>query len=281
MQVICEHSIVNIKNKMTDIRRNRKGMIYHNYFNNCDQDEEIFVVYGENTVVFWDDDRGIIRGYFYSSDVDELIKMLNLLPQGSIVDYVTKNKGEMQVILESGGLKLLHEMHRMSAAGLTDEDHKVIVANHETMMESLYRPQNARCAELADLEKLYQKLNEIFDARESHLPTREELAKFIQNKWVVVYHEVSKMLGFQIYTVENGQFYGYQIWNGGGPEVYFTLVQTTNNLYKEYLRENNIAHEKIKPGYCWVNVKNRKSMRVVEFWGQKFDGLYDFVYEKI
>lgn len=105
MQVMREASIVNIKNKMTDIRRNRKTMIYHNYFNNCDYDEEIFVVYGENTVVFWDDDHGVVRGYFYSSDIDEMIKMLHMFPQGCIVDYVTKNKGKMQAILENGGVK--------------------------------------------------------------------------------------------------------------------------------------------------------------------------------
>lgn len=281
MQVMREASIVNIKNKMTDIRRNRKTMIYHNYFNNCDYDEEIFVVYGENTVVFWDDDHGVVRGYFYSSDIDEMIKMLHMFPQGCIVDYVTKNKGKMQAILENGGLKLLHEMHRMSAAGLTNEERKNLDENQALMMEALYRPQNARCAGLDELEALYQKLNEVFDARESHLPTREDLVKFIQNQWVAVYYEGEDLLGFHMFTVEKGSFYGYQIWNGGGPEVYFTLVQTTNNLYGKYLHENNIVTDKIKPGYSWINIKNRKSMRLAQFWGQKFDGLYDFVYEKV
>ena len=85
--------------------------------------------------------------------------------------------------------------------------------------------------------------------------------------------------------MEKGQYYGYQIWNDVGPEGYFSLTTLTDKLYAEYMEKNKAEYNqeniKSKPSYSWVNVKNKKSMRLVKFWGQKFDGLYDFVYEKL
>ena len=68
----------------------------HNYYMNCEQDDEIFALYGENTVVSWDFDRGVCRAYFYSSDQDELQGLLAQVPDGTIIDYLTRTKGELQ-----------------------------------------------------------------------------------------------------------------------------------------------------------------------------------------
>lgn len=281
MQVICEHDMVNVKKKMTEIRRNRQGRgIHQNYYGNCDQNEETFVIYGTNTVVFWEHDHNVIRGYFYSSDESELAEMLQQLPKGCIVDYLTRTKGEMQEFLEVHGFRLLHEMHRMSQKGLSAEERQKIKENEVLFRETLYRPENVRAATISDLEAVYKKLYEVFDSRESHLPTKLELKKLIENQWVAVYYEHGTLLGIEIFTVENGQKYGYQDWNGTGPEGYYSLIQMTAKLYSDYLKRNHIELQKVKPGYCWVNAKNRKAKRLIEFWGSKFDGLYDFVYEK-
>lgn len=281
MQVICEHDMINVKKKMTEIRRNRQGrVIRQNYYGNCDQNNETFVIYGRDTVILWGNDHDVLRGYFYSSDESELTEMLTQLPKKTIIDYLTRQKGEMQDFFEKNGFLLLHEMHRMSQKGLSEEEKKQIEKNAKLFSETLYRPQNVRCAELADLDSIYTKLYEVFDPRESHLPTREELMRLIKNRWVAIYTEGGILLGIEIFVVENGQKYGYQDWNGTGPEGYYSLVQMTAKLYNEYLKKNKIVSEKIKPGYCWVNAKNRKAKRLIEFWGSKFDGLYDFVYEK-
>lgn len=283
MYIIIEHDMKNIKNKMTDIRRSKKEELYQNYYNNCETDHEIFAVYGENTVVFWNNDEGVFRGYFYSSDREELKILLGALPSGCIVDYLTKIKDGFLELLEDAGLNLLHEMHRMSAAGLTEEDKKRNEENRLAMQEVLYKPENVRAATIEDLDILYQKLYEIFDSRESHLPTKEKLKTYIVNKWISLYHEDQKLMGFQIFTVDaSGSFYGYQIWNGTGPEGYYTLNAYSDYLYGKFLKENKISlpKGKAKSSYCWVNVKNRKSKRLIEFWGQKFDGLYDFVFER-
>ncbi|MBE6096532.1 MAG: hypothetical protein E7198_01875 [Schwartzia succinivorans] len=287
MDVVRETSIVNIKNKMTDIRRSRNGkQIYHNYFNNCDNDEEIFVLYGDDSVVFWDDDNGVKRAYFYASDENELVSLIKMIPKGCVIDYVTRKKDKnVMDILALGKCNLLYEMHRMSKAGLTLDEKKAIDEKYKILQQELYRPDKVRCASVKDTDILYEKLYDVFDKRESHLPSREELIKFINNKWVTVFYEGDELKAFQIITVDHGQSYGYQIWNDAGPEGYFSLVVETDKLFAEYLREHKVeqrvAPKQKKPSYCWVNVKNKKAVRIVKFWGNKFDGLYDFVYEKL
>jgi len=271
--------MVRIKNKMTEIRRSRKKPILHNYYMNCEQDEEIFALYGQSSVVFWDDDRGVHRAYFYSCDAEELTELLSQVPEGTIIDYLTHEKGELQELIESAGWKQLHEMHRMTSAHITAEDRTEIEEQKKLFDETLYMKDNVRPAVEADCDDIYDKLEEVFDSRESHLCTKKELLEYIRNRWVAVYYESGELQGFQIFTVENNSFYGYQIWNGVGPEGYYSLTKMTDQLFAECVKD--VPPAKIKPSYCWVNVKNRKSMRMVKFWGQRFDGLYDFVYEKL
>lgn len=284
MNVVTEQNMINIKNKMTEIRRNKKGVLYQNYYNNCESDHEIFTVYGQNTVVFWNNDDGVIRGYFYSSEQEELKDLLGMLPSGCVVDYLTKTKDDFLDFMKGAGLQLLHEMHRMSSACLTEEEKRQNEENKLIMNEVLYKPENVRAAAREDVDVIYEKLYEVFDPRESHLPTKDDLKVYIENQWISVYMENGELRGIQMFTVDaSGTRYGYQDWNGTGPEGYFSLTVYSGYLYGEYLKKNNIVPPagKEKPSYCWVNVKNRKAKRLIEFWGSKFDGLYDFVFEKL
>ena len=281
MQVICEHDMINVKKKMTEIRRNREGRVIHqNYYGNCDRNEETFVVYGIDTVVLWENDHGILRGYFYSSNEDELAELFKSFPKGCILDYLTKTKGEMQSFFIENGFRLLHEMHRMSSAGLSIEEKREIAQNYETIKEALYQPENVRVATVQDLEKVYHKLYDIFDDREAHLPDKKELLSLIEKKWVILFQRKEQLLGIYIITINNGQVYGYQIWNGTGPEGYFSLLEYSNQVHSEYMKKQENQYKQDKPGYCWVDSSNRKAVRIVKLWGSKFDGLYDFVYEK-
>lgn len=277
MEVCREHSMVRIKNKMTEIRRNRTAPILHNYYLNCEQDEEIFALFGQDTVVFWDDDRGVRRAYFYSSNPEELTVLLSQVPEGTIIDYLTYKKDEFRELFENAGWRQLYEMHRMTTK-LSAEEETAIEERERLFDLTVYREENVRAAVEADCDTVYNKLLEIFDPRESHLCTKEELLEYIRKRWVAVYYEDGVFLGFQIFLVEHRRFYGYQIWTEAGAEGFYSLRKTTKKLFFEFIEE---PIQTYWPSYGWVNVKNRKSMRLSQFWGQKFDGLYDFVYEKI
>lgn len=278
METKIENSIINIKNKMTEIRKNRKNcLIYQNYYNNCDFCKEIYALYGSNSIVFWNTDNSVIRGYFYSSDKDELRTLIGKLPVGCIIDYITKTKDEFINFLTGSKLKLLFEMHKMSLEGLTEKEKEEIKTRKAFFKEKFNGLQYVRSANLNDLETIYNKLYEIFDPRESHLPTKAELKEFIENKWVSVYDENGVITGFHIFKVEHGAYYGYQIWNGSGFEGCFSMILNNDNLYEQYIHEHNITY---RPGYGWVNAKNKKAVRIAKWEGKKFSGLYDFIFER-
>lgn len=277
MEVCREAGMVRIKNKMTEIRRRRIAPVIHNYYLNCEQDEEIFALFGQDTVVFWDDDRGVRRAYFCSTNPEELTALLSQVPEGTVIDYLTRTKGEFRDLFESAGWRQLHEMHRMDTK-LSAEEEAAMEERKHLFDLTAYREENVRAAVEADCDIIYSKLLEVFDPRESHLCTKEELLEYIQKRWVSVYYEDGVLLGLHIFLVEHRRFYGYQIWTEAGVEGYYSLIKTSEQLFCEFIGE---TVKKCLPGYSWVNVKNGKSMRLLKFWGQKFDGLYDFVYEKL
>lgn len=277
MEVCREDGMVRIKNKMTEIRRKRTAPIINNYYLNCEQDKEIFALFGQDTVVFWDDDRGVRRAYFYSSNPEELVALLSQVPEGTIIDYLTRTKDEFRDLFENAGWRQLYEMHRMTTK-LSIEEAAAMEERYHLFDLTTYREENVRPAVETDCGIVYNKLLEVFDPRESHLCTKEELLEYIRKRWVTVYYEDGSLLGLQIFLVEHRQFYGYQIWTEAGAEGYYSLNKMSRKLFFEFIGEPIQIYA---PGYSWVNVKNRKSMRLVQFFGQKFDGLYDFVYGKM
>ncbi len=278
MEVHREENIIPIKKKMTEIRRKRKAPVMHNYYMNCEQDDEIFALYGENTVVFWDFDRGVCRAYFYSSDQDELQGLLAQVPDGTIIDYLTRTKGELQTLFESAGWSQLYEMRRMTAGNLTQENEEKAQKRTELFDLTLYRKDNVRVAVEEDCDAIYDKLWEVFDARTSHLCTKAELLEFIRKQWVVVYYESNVFMGFQIFKIENKRFYGYQIWSGAGAEALYSMLRKSRLVYDDLMKDSPEIKGRVNFG--WIDANNRTTVRLAEFWGDKFEGLYDFVYEK-
>ena len=284
MDVVVEKNVVNVKTKMTEIRRscriNGNRKIYNNYYNNCDQDEEIYVVYGDNTVVLWDDDDGVIRGYFYSSDEAELIKMLGYLPQECVVDIITRTSDEYADIMSQAGLAFHCEMHRFVGDASTEA--QKIRRERDAMMTDIYCPERVRAAETDDLDMVYGKLHEIFNPKESHLPSKKQLLELIKKKWVSLYFEEKELKALHIFKVEAaGRNYGYQTWNGAGIDGYYSVLRFAEKLYQEYLDKNGIDKSKVPPGYAWANIANKKAVRGIKYGLAKFDGLIDFVYKKI
>ncbi len=279
MEVYKETNMLRIKQKMTEIRRSKKAPIMHNYYLNCEQDEEIYVLYGQSTVVFWNGNGEGHHAYFYSNDAKELVRLLLQVPEGTVIDYFTHTEGKLQELLESAGWRLIHEMRRMISGSATPEGREKMAKRRKAFDIALYKKDNVRPAEESDCDAIYKKLSETIDSRESRLCTKEELLEYIRNRWVAVYYEAGELLGFRIFTVKDNTANGYHIWNNAGPEGYYSLVKVTDQLLAKYMQD--IPPEKIKPNYCWVDAKNKKAIRIDKFWGMEFDGLRNFVYEKL
>lgn len=283
MNVVVENDVSNVKRKMTEIRRscriNGKGKILNNYYNNCDQDEEIYIVYGDNTVVFWDNDNDVVRGYFYSSDETELIEMLRYFPKGCVVDIITRSRDEYKDILQQAGLEFHCEMHRFVCDA--SEETKQRIRERDMLMAELYNPKNVRSAAADDLELVYNKLHEVFDAAESHLPSRNELLELIEKRWVSLYFESTELKAVHIFKIEAaGRNYGYLTYNGTGIDAYYSVLHHSKKVYFECLRELGIDKDKVPPGYAWGDISNKKAIRGIKYGFAEFDGLIDYVWIK-
>lgn len=279
--VVVEKETKNIRDKFSEIKNNNKTHILTNYYNNCEDDDTIWVLYGDNSIVFWDDDNGVIRVYFYSADKEELIDMLKCVPRDSCVEYLTKGKNVFEDIAYAADFEEEFVMHRY-VSKMTEEEKE---EHWKTIKELLYDPSLAQVAEATDLEVIYDKLKEIFNSRESHLCSRKELEQYIENKWVVVAKNADgRLIGLQIFKVEAGyRWYGYQIWSDNDPVVLANIEIVAKELYDEYIEniERNLGKTiKPLPRYAWVNRDNKIAVRNVKKEKCEFDGLCDYGYRK-
>lgn len=279
-RVFGSYDVFSIKQMADRIRKRCRGNVRQNFYE-WNSDKEYSGVCARDTVVFWAKENTVTRGYFYSANADELAELLKLLPKGCIVDYLTRNlEAEVREAFAKAGLRQIYEMRRMSEAGITPEQKKII-ERKLAKMRRLYMSERVRAADLSDLDMIYKKLYEVFDPRMGHLPAREQLKEYVKNGWAIVYHEGGAFLGVYIFIVQTGGVhYGYQIWNGAGPIGYFSLREKAKEVYREYIIKRGYDPEKVPAAYSWVDVNNPVALGVIEWRGGSFDGLYDFVYEK-
>ena len=275
-----EVDTIGIKKIIAYIHKNESVFKWHNYydFSKC---MKYCAVRGEKAVVFWCNDGSVIRGFFYAIDLGELKNLLSLMPTGCIVDYLFRHRDEaLEKVFCEAGLKQIYEMHRMSEAGITLEKRQQI-DKKIYKMRRLYRADRVRVADISELEIIYQKLYEVFDAKMGHLPSKDLLMEYIKNGWVIVYYENKLLCGLYIFVVQQGgRHYGYQVWNGAGPVGYFSLREKEKEVYLAYLLEHGYDPAKVPAAYSWVDANNTQAVSVIEWRGGSFDGLYDFVYEK-
>lgn len=286
MMIWRETDMLPIKKKMTQIRRAGNSPILHNYYLNCENSQELLALYGENTVVFWHDDGGLIRAYFYSCDKKELAELLSEVPQNAVIDYLTRHSDAHKEMFENAGWKHLSKMQRMVEKISTPQDAMIAEKKRAALDAAFYREDKVKVADESDLDTVYNKLFEVFDVRESHLCTKEELLQFIRNRWVSVYYDGGQLMGIHIFKIQNNSFYGYQLWSGSGTESCYSVVRRSDITYAEIRSKEEEqaggfpAGTTQRPRFGWVNSENKKAIRWAEIRGNQFDGLFDDVYQK-
>ena len=285
VKLIVENNIAVIKRKITEIRRIDKTKVVSNYFNNCDESTCIKCLYGEKTVVFWNDDEGVVRVYFYSCDMDELVSLLKYAPKESSLEYITKSDNIIEELALEAGYKYEYTMQRFESKKLTEEEKKDIEEYWDAIKEAAYIPGLAYVAKESDLEDIYAKIFEIFNPHEAHACSKKKFLEYINNGWVSIARRNGVLVGFEVFVVEAGyRNYGYLLWSGEGPDTLCNLQLVTRESYKNYLRveEERLGRKIVPlPAYAWVNMNNRTAKRNIVSNGAEFCGLKDFGYCKV
>ena len=266
-------------NTFTGIKRQVGQKTWQNYYYNLEMDCLVTAIFGDRTVVFWTRDGEVIRGFFLTADLEECKKLLNYLPIGTIVEYVTAKEENLGTFFNHCGFDFVAEFQRM-----TEEREEREKPQNKKFWEKYSRFYNDKAVRLAtreDLDELTSKIYEIFDVRDGHLPNREYLLDLIESGWVVVYYLDSKLLAFHIFTVsKSGGFYGYLIWNGASIAGLISIELKTREIYSEYLAARGLERDHVPAPYCWVNVKNEPAIKLSMMRGRIPDGLKTYIYEK-
>lgn len=261
-------SLEEIKIKINEIKKNSIRPLT-NFYDNIPKNRNIVSVYNkEKSIVFCVDDNSVYRGYFYSSDLDELQDLLGKLNKNTIVDIITKKENlDVSILLNKSGFEKYAIFKRASNPNICEFDEINNAEYLENKLDNL-----GKYAELRDLKLIHSKLYKIFNPYTSHIMTVDELEYMIINKQVMVNITNNDLVSFLIFRIEGCKFYINHVYNNGDRKIIDYIMKKSLTKY--------INDFKINYLYSWIDEKNVRSIRFHERYGMKFDGLIDFIYIK-
>lgn len=253
---------------MKKIKAERKKIIQNYYMNYNNTDMEFDVYQGEGTVVFCCmDGNGVYRCFFYSNAPKVLSSILSSLQKDTIVDYLSRVKEEDHSWLTEAGF-LPYALYIRVGKKIEDEEIEN-KSNIRDILSELYDSQCGQYAALEDLDQLYDLIVKVFDCRKEHCPTKKELAKYIENQWVLVYKEDNEILSYFIYQVHGKRYYSNISYNTVTADILYSLERRA-------LEEAQLRYD-LNYMDAWYDTKNKKALRRCIM---PFDGTYDYIYIK-
>lgn len=253
----------------------QKGLpFFSNYFNQCKDIQESFPVYIlPRALVFKWNDMGVRRIFFFASDIEELGHILSILPNESVIDFITKDKEALQVCFEQAGFKLYLEYGRfyIKPGNAEAEELRHSLEDDEKASEIFNAPYGELAKE-SDAEVIDRHLRRVFDHYEAHFYSMDKLKEHIRKGWVWVAREKGEIIAGNLFEIQGKKVYGAYIWNDGGLDVLCSL----NHKVSQYLSNLDIQYY-----YCWMRLSNKRIIRYnMKYNGYVPDGIYDMIYVK-
>lgn len=250
---------------ITALRKSGKKVLT-NYYLTLQKSEEDFVSWtAENSIVFCVQENKVYRCFFATTDEDELNTLLKKMPEGTVMDFISKKKLETFPWTASG-FEHYKTLARYTIPDLTAPGPKT---KRDIFLEQFYQEDFGEFATMDDADELYDLLYKIFDYRVSRLPSKEELLEQIGKNWVLLYRENKEIIAFVMYQMEGKKYYGYQVYNSGTADI-------TYNLDRRAMKYA-IEHYGAKSLYSWIEVDN---FAAVAKGNDKADGTYDYIFLK-
>lgn len=266
MRKLVESDIANwIKNQ-----KMKKVKIHSNcYFHFTDRNRIWDGVITDNSLVINNDDNGVNRIYFFTSEFGDLCELFSkeLEPKKEyLIDIITKDKLLYNKELASAGFEYMTSMKRMSNRDISE------IMNGDSSIGCFENEHLGQKATELDAEAIKSKLWEIFDTRISHLPNLYGVKEGIKNGEYIVYKDqTSDILALLQRIVKPSSFYINQIYNETDRRVIHSIL--LNELRTYYNQGGRYI-------YAWVEDGNIASEKFHGKYGMQPDGLADIVYRK-
>lgn len=253
----------------------QKGLpFYSNYFNQCKDMKESFPVYIlSHALAFEWNDIGVRRIFFFASDTGELEHILSCIPNESVIDFITKDKGELKACFEQAGYKLYLEFGRFYIKPGNDEVEKLRhCLEDDEKANEIFNAPYGELAQESEAEEIDRHLRRVFDPYEAHFYPMDKLREHIRKGWVWVARNNKEIIAGNLFEIQGKKVYGAYIWNDGEVDVLCSL----NHKISQYLSNLDVQYY-----YCWMRLNNKRIIRYnMKYNGYVPDGLYDMIYVK-
>ena len=195
--------------------------------------------------------------YFFTSDLGELEQILGgaEFPGSVVAGYVTKAADEkVAAALQHSRFSPIATYRRMISYQLP-----------------LQEPNSGlEYAIPGDIDQIHDGLFQAFNKHTDHLPTKDRLLRYIENRWVIV-------------NRQDGRVYGTVCFKLEGPRVNYNYIYNLSRNPIDFLRlQNNfygVMHQRgIHAGFLWINQTENRLAALHESMGWRFDGLNDYFY---
>lgn len=245
--------------------KGKRGNFHTNYFRQHVNGTKFYSRVGDDTIIFFNDDLGFHRVYYFTYRLEELAAMLTGLKWETdlVLGYITKARDERLLeVFRQAGYEHYATLQKMRCDSLPR-------AKTNTAL---------RYATLAQVDELHARLSRDHDPYTGHLPTREELAGYVQQRWVIVNcakDPASSVLGYVVFQILQKQVNCNFIFNGSDNALDWIMLQ--RNFYG--IMQDRDIHR----GFLWVNSGNTEVIRMYQAQGWYFDGVIDkfFVRKRI
>jgi hypothetical protein len=242
---------------MAAVKAQAKNGFFTNYFRQELVGPHILTAATGRSVLFVNDEHDFFRLYFFSSDLDELERMLRDAEfcASVVVGYITKAADEnVAGALQHSGFSPIATYRRMISYDLPAE-----------------RPNSGlEYAVASDLDQIHDGLFQAFNKYTDHLPTKARLLRYIENQWVIVNRQDGQVCGAVCFQLEGPRVNYNYIYNLSRNPICFLQLQ--NNFY-------GVMHQRdIHAGFLWINRTESRLASLHESMGWRFDGLNDYFY---
>jgi hypothetical protein len=244
--------------------------ILTNYFCNLSVAMYVCAKKVKETVIFYLEEKSFKRLFFYSANVEQLGKLLDIKIENCLIDFIYKYRNmEFESALINIGYKELACYKRIYNDAIND----FLKLNEISRLLRYYKENIILSADVMDAEELYVKMNASFDIKVSHFPTLDELRDIIAKKQVLIIKNNNEICSYLIFNFQGKKCYLNFLFND-------TFVNPMNSIALLIKLYTMLKEEGINYSYAWVDGKNIPALNIHKMFGYKYDRLEDRIYYK-
>lgn len=228
------------------------------------RNQEFQTVQTDQTIVFWYHDSNICRVFFYSVQESEIKDLLKKVPQGAVMDIISKHKDEEEQWKALTGFSVLSVYGRFGRNIESAEQEQERFKKNP--LDRFYREEYGCLAKKEQLYEIQHILRTHFDDAGDHLYSDEQMTELINNKRVWIQCEEDKITTIFVYKIEGKKFYSNTSFNDSTADVLYSIQK---KVLLQAIEEYGIIYF-----YGWIRINNRQSLRKNHY--PEFDA-YDYV----